>query len=101
MKFGITKKALVLATAMGLLAAPVQADIKRGENLHGANCVSCHASMVGGNGSILYTRADRRVTSLNQLVTQVNRCEATLGLRWFEEDVMAVVEYLNRNYYKF
>ncbi|MFN2349950.1 MAG: cytochrome c [Thioalkalivibrio sp.] len=84
-----------------LFASPLHADPKRGESLHASNCVSCHVSMVGGNGSLLYTRADRTVGSRDQLIAQVNRCESTLGLRWFEEDVTAVVEYLNSNYYKF
>jgi cytochrome c2 len=102
MKISITMTATTLCLAVGLLlSAPAVGDVKRGEELHAKNCVSCHTSMVGGNGSTLYTRADRRVNSLDQLITQVNFCETTLELRWFEEDVMAVVEYLNRNYYKF
>jgi cytochrome c2 len=104
MKIGIPPKAMMLALSVTLgllLSTPAAADVRHGQELHTNNCVTCHTSMVGGDGSGLYTRADRRVTSQNQLVTQVNRCESTLGLNWFEEDVMAVVEYLNRNYYKF
>jgi cytochrome c2 len=102
MKIGITMTATTLCLAMGLLlSSPAVSDVRRGEELHAKNCVSCHTSMVGGNGSALYTRTDRRINSLDQLIAQVNRCESSLELRWFEEDVMAVVEYLNRNYYKF
>lgn len=76
-------------------------DLQRGEQLHAQNCVSCHTSMVGGDGSLLYTRADRKVNNREQLISRVNQCETTLELQWFEEDVMAVVEYLDRNHYKF
>lgn len=88
-------------TVLLLASAVVHSDVRRGESLHTNNCVSCHTSMVGGDGSGLYTRADRRVNSREQLVSQVRRCESTLGLRWFDDDVMSVVEYLNENYYKF
>jgi mono/diheme cytochrome c family protein len=104
MNTGKTAKSFVFATCVAaalLLGGPVAADVKRGETLHANHCVSCHASMVGGNGSNLYTRADRKVNSRDQLVSQVNRCETTLGLGWFEEDVRAVVEYLDKEYYKF
>ncbi len=91
----------VIAILALLFGASAQADVKRGQQLHAANCVSCHTSMVGGNGTALYTRANRMVGSRDQLITQVRRCESTLGLRWFDEDVMAVVEYLNSNFYRF
>ncbi|OOG27223.1 hypothetical protein B1C78_04395 [Thioalkalivibrio denitrificans] len=104
MKITINKTTAIpalCAAMVWLLSAPVAADVKRGENLHANNCVSCHASMVGGDGSSLYTRTDRKITSRSQLISQVNRCETTLGLGWFEEDVKAVVEFLDRNYYRF
>ena len=91
---------------LGLLSlvgsAPLlAADVKRGEALHNANCVSCHARMTGGNGETLYTRSDRRVNSLAGLEAQVRRCESNLELKWFDEDIEDVVTYLNENYYHF
>lgn len=79
-----------------LLTAPTihAADVEQGRALYEKNCVSCHDASV-------FTRADRRVKSFEGLVAQVQRCDTAIGLRWFEEDVMAVAEYLNRNYYKF
>ncbi|ACL72166.1 conserved hypothetical protein [Thioalkalivibrio sulfidiphilus HL-EbGr7] len=91
----------VIAILALLFGASAQADVNRGQQLHATNCVSCHTSMVGGNGTALYTRANRLVGSRDQLIAQVRRCESTLGLRWFDEDVMAVVEYLNSNFYRF
>jgi cytochrome c553 len=88
---------LVSATATLLIVlSPITraADAANGQSLHDDNCVRCHDSQV-------YTRADRRVTSLQALDTQVRRCDSTLGTTWFDEDIADVVQYLNENYYKF
>ena len=70
------------------------ADLDQGKNLIDQNCVRCH-------GSEIYTRSDRRVTSLPGLHKQVRRCEQMLGLTWFDEDINNTVGYLNHHYYKF
>ncbi len=70
------------------------ADLKAGQALHDGKCVSCHASEV-------YTRSDRRVTSVESLRQQVQRCDANLELGWFEEEIENVSQYLNATYYKF
>jgi len=58
MKFLFAAVALLLATAP-LYAAPFdKGDPKIGKTLVDKSCVSCHASMVGGDGSKIYTRAD-------------------------------------------
>ena len=93
-------RSLLAATAL-ILSFSAQADVKHGKELHNKNCVACHKSMTGGDGSTLYTRSSRRVKSLGGLEAQVRRCESNLGLRWFDEDIDAVVKYLNANYYKF
>ena len=77
------------------------ADAEHGKTLHQSHCTTCHMGMTGGDGSALYTRKDRRVRSLQGLQAQVRRCETTLELKWFDEDVADVVEYLNARYYKF
>jgi mono/diheme cytochrome c family protein len=91
-------------TLCSLLLATAQADeasLAHGKELHQKNCTSCHANMTGGDGSALYTRSNRRVNSLEALNAQVRRCESNLELKWFDEDINSVVEYLNTNYYKF
>jgi hypothetical protein len=87
---------LLLGALVLLLAAPTgaPADVRHGEALHGSNCVACHDSG-------MYTRPDRRIHSYEALVVQVNRCETSLGLRWFPKDVSAVAEFLNQRYYRF
>lgn len=86
-----------------LLLAPASqaADAKRGEQLHNSQCVSCHAGRFGNNGNDIYTRDNRRVTSLAGLKKQVTRCRDNLKVVWFDEDVDDVTAYLNKQFYKF
>jgi mono/diheme cytochrome c family protein len=98
-------KHLIRTAALPLLLAifaPAQAaDIKKGEQLVNTQCISCHAARFGSDGSEIYTRPDRRVTSLVGLQKQVIRCRDNLKLTWFDEDVDDVVAFLNTRYYKF
>ena len=97
------KSTLVTASLLTLLSQTAFAEevsIAHGKELHDKSCTSCHIRMQGGDGSTLYTRSNRRVNSLNALEAQVRRCESNLELKWFDEDVMSVSEYLNTEYYK-
>jgi hypothetical protein len=69
-------------------------DVNHGKSLQQDNCMSCHDDSI-------YTREERRVTTLDALRQQVQRCETTLNLTWFPEDVDDVIEYLNTSFYKF
>lgn len=72
----------------------VASGAQTGKALHDANCISCHDAGV-------YTRADRKVTSLEALAGQVRRCDANLGTKLFDEDLDKITAYLNETYYKF
>lgn len=69
-------------------------DINHGKTLQQQNCMRCHDDS-------MYTREERRVTTRDDLQRQVQRCETSLDLAWFPEDVDAVTEYLNTSFYKF
>jgi len=58
------------------------------------HCTSCHQSEV-------YTRDDRKVTSLDGLHRQVQRCELALGLKWFDDEIADMADYLDNQYYRF
>ena len=92
----MTRSGLYLVLpAMLLSAQPLQAaDIEHGKTLKQKHCMSCHDDGV-------YTRSDRRVTTLQGLHKQVKRCELTLELKWFDDDVNAVAGHLNEMFYKF
>lgn len=99
MKHTTTLSFLLLGSIFttGVLAA----DASRGAQLHNEQCTTCHAARFGNNGNDIYTRPDRRVTSLPALQKQVNRCKNNLQIVWFDEDVADVVEHLNSTIYKF
>lgn len=91
------KTSLLTLVTTGLLLASSSlpaADINHGKSLQQKNCMSCHDDSI-------YTREERRVTTLEALQTQVQRCETNLNLGWFPEDVEAVTGYLNTTFYKF
>jgi hypothetical protein len=84
---------------LGLLAAIVAAKSHAAgedsvQNLYDQHCVACH-------GTEVYTREDRKVRSLSGLERQVRRCEAALGLRWFDEEVSDMTRFLNDRHYHF
>ncbi|MCU7949955.1 MAG: cytochrome c [gamma proteobacterium symbiont of Bathyaustriella thionipta] len=76
------------------------ANPAHGKDLHDANCQSCHASLMGGDPDRIYTRSDRRVTTINGLRNQVTRCKTTVGVSWPDDQVEDVVEYLNTKFYQ-
>ena len=86
------------ATANELFA---KADSAAGKILHDNNCISCHASSYGSDGSGMYTREYAKVKTSKGLVAQVRNCNTMIGLKWFEDEELNVAAYLNKTYYKF
>jgi mono/diheme cytochrome c family protein len=93
--------AVVLGAAGAVAYAADKLDIQRGQALVEKSCVSCHASMYGGDGSEIYLRPDRMVKNYAQLASRVAVCDANTGARWFPDEEADVVAYLNQKYYKF
>ena len=65
-----------------------------GEKAHNSHCVKCHTDEV-------YTRKNRFVKSIDALSKQVVRCRDGNDVPWFDEDTDAVVQFLNKKYYRF
>ena len=82
---------LSLATTPGLLFAQSELD---GKKLHDEYCVSCHTPEI-------YTRKDRIVKNYRQLEERVRQCELSNELMWFDEEINAVITYLNNSFYHF
>jgi mono/diheme cytochrome c family protein len=96
------KTQLSLAVLFTVLSSTaIASDVNRGKSLHDDNCIECHVSIQGGDGSGIYTRADRRIDSLPALRSQVNRCKNSMGVSWPEDQIDDVVAYPNNTYYKF
>ena len=90
-------KPIIISLVMAVITTGALAediDLVHGKQLVDDNCYSCH-------GDDVYTRKDRRVTSRPGLSKQVQRCELSLGLSWFDEDVENAAEFLNQNFYRF
>jgi len=98
---------LVLIAAMTLagsaLAAPFpKGDPKTGKTLFDkAKCDACHASMMSGDGSKLFTRPEHKIKSADALLKQIQFCTSQLGVQWFPDEEEHVAAYLNQQYYKF
>ncbi len=80
--------------ALGLAGAAQAGEDFHAEKFHQANCTGCHDSKV-------YIRNNRRVNSLPRLESQVRMCDANLGKKLFEDDILSLTDYLNDNYYHF
>jgi len=59
-----------------------------------SNCNQCH-------GTEVFTRKDRKVTSLPSLEAQVRRCDSNLNTNWFDDEILDVTAHLNKQYYHF
>lgn len=72
----------------------IKDPIAHGEEAHKNHCYKCHTDDV-------YTRENRFVKSIDALSKQVVRCKEGNDIPWFDEDADAVVQFLNKKYYRF
>jgi mono/diheme cytochrome c family protein len=93
--------ALAVLTVIASVQAAAPGDADRGKTIHDANCRACHATHVGGDDSEIYLRKNRRVNSLAGLMRQVDFCIQQTNADVKDEEVPAVIEYLNTAFYKF
>jgi cytochrome c553 len=93
-----TKILLTITTTAGLLISGValaNGNAGNGQKLFsGSKCNKCH-------GTEVFTRKDRKVTSLPKLEAQVRRCDSNLNTNWFDDEIIDVTAHLNSKYYKF
>ncbi len=85
------------ALGTGVLLGPLSTSATTGieaDALLQENCTSCH-------GSEMYTRPERKIQSLSSLQTQVETCNTNLGTGLFPEEVEAIANLLDEEYYKF
>ena len=75
-------------------------DAAAGEALGQRDCVSCHAAKFG-SAEAIYVRKERRVTTPQQLMVQVQRCNAELSKGYFPDEEESVAAWLDRDFYHF
>lgn len=92
---------LVMASAQAQPAIFKDADVKLGKKLIvESQCVACHVSKVGGDGSAIY-KPKGRINSASLLRGMVEQCNTELNLGMFPEEVNSVAAVLNQEHYKF
>jgi cytochrome c553 len=84
---------MLMMTAPAFAAVP-GGDASKGRQLHNANCTGCH-------DTDMYTRANRRISSIDGLERQVNACNHQLKKNFDKLEINDLVKYLNDSYYKF
>lgn len=93
--------ALVFGSLLLSLSAAQAADPARGEQLYNTHCTACHASLMGGDKTAIFTRPKRIVRSFDGLKKRVQFCESMTSTDWTQKEIDDVVAYLNQEFYKF
>jgi len=88
------KPIAILALLWSLAAAATAGEAFDPAAFLAAKCTGCHSDEV-------YSRPDHRMQNRRQLEAQVRRCDANVGTRLFDDDLQALVDYLDRTYYHF
>lgn len=84
----------------GLVAALVwttpclAVDRDEAQTLHDKDCTGCH-------NTDRYTRSDRKIIDRTSLNEQVRRCAEGFAEGWSKEQISAVAELLNEDFYGF
>lgn len=86
--------AALTLTVSSAQAALLPGDAAKGKAVHGQHCAACHNTSV-------YTRADRRVKSVEGLIGQVNNCVRQTGTKLDRDQVNDLVKYLDESFYQF
>ena len=78
-----------------IATAPVAAlSSTDGKAIYNKSCTGCH-------GTDVFTRPDRRVKNMSKLKSRVKQCSYAVEAKWFDEEINAVTDYLNNDFYKF
>lgn len=85
---------VIFVLSLSAQAAALPGDAAQGKKLHDTACLSCHTDSV-------YTRKDRRITSLEGLREQMNACGHQTGVTLGKEQITNLMKFLNETYYKF
>ena len=85
---------LVVMMPTAVFAAGEGAPLQ-GKALHDAKCMACH-------GTEVYSKADRKIQSLQELTDRVEFCmKNAVKEHWTDAQVQSVANYLDKTFYKF
>lgn len=93
--------ALLLLCSAAVQAAPfAEGNAQTGKAIFDKyKCNSCHIDMLGGDGSAIFTRPNRKVHNADELVGRIKQCSGTVGANLTPQEEQHLGAYLNR-YYK-
>lgn len=101
-------KTLTALVASSLISLPAlasdpwgSADPKVGKEHHDKACIACHVRLYGGDGSKMYTRDGRLLSTKLDVLQRVATCNSQVKAGWFPEEEAEVAAYLNQKYYQF
>jgi cytochrome c553 len=66
-----------------------------------AECKRCHIEIIGGDGSEIFTRPDRKVINPAMLIKHLKICDSKTAIDISAQDELNLAAYLNKLYYKF
>ena len=94
---------LILLAATSAHADPfAKGDAANGQKLMVKyDCESCHKGKMGGDGTAIYTRMERRVTSADILIDRMEQCSGAIGKQLGEQEKLDLAAWLNKTYYHF
>ena len=97
-----TALALFLASGSALATPFSGGDAQAGKELFDRyNCNKCHIDKMGGDGSAIFTRPDRKVTNPQKMIEQLKKCSENIGKTLSAQEQQNLGAYLNQHYYKF
>jgi hypothetical protein len=65
------------------------------------DCNSCHKGKMGGDGSAIYTRANRIVIGADNLIDRMEQCSGAIGKNLTTQEKLDLAAHLNQTYYHF
>lgn len=95
---GITMLFLVGTSSASDILLP--GDAKVGKKIYDDKCVACHISLVGGDGSALHTRPNRRIKTAEGLLGRVEGCNHQLKAGLKPDQIKDIVAYLHKAFYQ-
>jgi cytochrome c2 len=64
-------------------------------------CSSCHQAKMGGDGSAIFTRAERIVRHVGELIPRIKYCSGVVGANLSAQEEQDLAAHLNQTYYHF
>ena len=91
---------ILLCAAMPVSANPFpEGNAMNGQKLFDQHkCNSCHDSIMGGDGNKIFTRFNRKASTVSGLIDRIDMCSGNVNAHLNNQDKQDLAAYLNRYY---